>query len=623
VFEFDKYERDKHATPLARPAAELPPVRKVEKCAFLLWGEHCIECAAPDCYKTCDLYVPRGDGRCRRFEYGICENEAIAGSRGAGAELVFGKWAKIEARGNVKLIGSSRLETYERWAQRVSKVLNVAGKAVANAVSDERWRYAAFALSERLNSALRKADSHDVPDGFLIEAYNPTPQPLGFSLCISANMALVKQRMSVDSVPRPFQMKLNIPPGAYSLLVPYEEFRTVVESAFPFNISLTPQGGNGHHIVFRTLDIVQLPAAERAFQVAAPIHTPDAKRASAAKCIVFDLDNVLWEGVLLEDENVKLRPFVQQMLREFDERGILLSVSSKNSEEQALAKLRDIGVEEYLLFPKITWGPKSESVRRIAKEIDISLDTLVFVDDNPFELAEVSKALPEVECIDAVHLDALLAHPRLQGSTSVEARTRRKMYREAMARQEVQSAFGDDYISFLKACEIRLTIRPYRPEDLERVAELVQRTNQLNFSGHKYGRDELTLLAENPAIERYVLICEDRFGQYGMVGFCMAERDGMSVRVKDLMLSCRVQGKFIEVALFHYLCFGAGREATRIDVNFTKTRRNAPAQQVLTKAGFEFGADTGAWRVVDANTFGAEFILVETEYPPHGRPIMR
>src|SRR4030095_2822696 len=289
---------------------------------------------------------------------------------------------------------------------------------------------------------------------------------------------------------------------------------------------------------------VKFPAADNHARrpPAATALATGVQRASAAKCVVFDLDNTLWEGILLENENVKLRPSVLELLRRLDERGILMSVASKNSAEHALAKLRDFAVEESFLFPRINWEPKSESVRRIAKDIDIGLDTFLFVDDSPFELAEVSDALREVECVDAGQLDALLAHPRLKGSTSAEARTRRKMYRQAMARGEAQSTFGDDYLSFLRACEIHLTIRPDRAEDFERVAELVQRTHPRKLSGHKYTRSELTRLMDNPAIERHVLICEDKFGHYGTVGFCMAQREESGLRVNELMLSLRVQG---------------------------------------------------------------------------------
>jgi FkbH-like protein len=181
-----------------------------------------------------------------------------------------------------------------------------------------------------------------------------------------------------------------------------------------------------------------------------------------------------------------------------------------------------------------------------------------------------------------------------------------------MVRNEMQSSFGDDYMSFLKSSAIRLTIRPDCEEDFERIAELVQRTNQLNFSGHKYTRDELLKLFQDPLLERYVLVCEDKFGQYGTIGFCMARNDGATVHIEDLMLSCRVQGKLIESALFAHLCFGTHKAIETIKINFKKTDRNMPAQHVLTKLGFDISQASPIFRTVEADTFKVDFIQVQS-----------
>ena len=614
MFEFDKYEKAKHTTSSAILDATMPPTANVEKATFLLWGEHCIECAAPDCYKTCDLYVRRPDGRCRRFEFGIFKNPNFLGSRGNSAEVVFGQWAKIEARGNARLIESNQLSRYEYMALRLSKLINVAGKLLAKTFRDQRWNYLTFALSERVNSALRRtANPTEAPDGFLIDAYNPTQETLIFSLIIAVSLSELKRYFGPDAVPRSFHTRITIPPGNYSELVAYSEFRTVIDSGLPFNISLTPQGAVGCHVVFRTLDLVKLSPndpLQSALQTTVTASLP--ARSPIGKCVVFDLDNTLWEGILLETDDIKLRPFVPELLQKLDERGILLSVASKNAHDHAIAKLRDLGIEEYFLFPKINWGPKSDSIKQIAKDIDIGLDTFIFVDDNPFELDEVSRTLPVVECIDVSKIETLLTHPRLAGSSSREARTRRQMYRASMVRNEMQSSFGDDYMSFLKSSAIRLTIRPDRQEDFERIAELVQRTNQLNFSGHKYTRDELLKLFQDPLLERYVLVCEDKFGQYGTIGFCMARSNGATVHIEDLMLSCRVQGKLIESALFAHLCFGTNKAIETIKINFKKTDRNMPAQHVLTKLGFDISQSSPIFRAVEPDTFKVDFIQVQS-----------
>lgn len=396
--------------------------------------------------------------------------------------------------------------------------------------------------------------------------------------------------------------------------MPYTDFRDVVESRMPFNVALTPDSDSGYHLVVRALDLVKLADPSVLQKPVAVSPSSEVTRAAAAKCVVFDLDNTLWNGVLLENEDVELFDGVRELLRTLDERGILLSVASKNSHDHALARLTALGIEEYFIFPRINWGPKSENIRQIAKDIDIGLDTFVFVDDNPFELEEVGQALPMVECVPVAQLRTLSSHERLRGSTSAEAKTRRKMYREAMVRVEAAAAFGDDYIAFLRSCGIRLVVRPDRQEDFERIAELVQRTNQLNFSGHKYGRDEIHALLSDPTLERYVLICEDRFGRYGTVGFCLARRAGSTVRLQDFMLSCRVQGKFVEAALFDRLCNPpGGNPAEIIEVDFRRTARNAPAQQVLGKLGFDTAAESPLRMAVERDSFAVDFIDIVHE----------
>ncbi len=609
MFEFDKYEPHRRSIPLTVSSGpSLPPV-EVESAAFLLWSEHCIECAAPACYSSCDLYVPRPDGRCRRFAFGMGPNVALAGPRGPAAEIVFGRWAKLEARGNARLIGEGRLKAVERAASVICGVLDSAGRLLAPLMRDRRWTYLGFALFERLNAMVHRMGSRSRPDAFVLDLYNPGDKDVSFLLSMIAYTPPGGRYLAPEAVPSPFRRRVTVPPGRFREIIPSEEFRHVTDSGLPFNIALTPQGEDGSHVVVIQLDLVRLAASARPSP--AP---PAAKRGGtlpAAKCVVFDLDHTLWEGVLLETDRVRLRSVVPGLLKTLDERGILLSIASKNAHDHAMAKLREFGLDEYFIYPKINWGSKSENVKRIAKDIDIGLDTFIFVDDNPFELEEVRQALGVVECVPVEELERLLAHPRLQGSASPEARNRRALYRTAMVRSEAQAAFGDDYLAFLKASDIRLTVRPDRPEDFERVAELVQRTNQLNFSGRKYTREELLKRFDNPALERYVIACRDRYGDYGTVGFCMAVREGTTVRIEDLMLSCRVQGKYIEPALFGYLCERQDPPATRLLVNFKKTDRNLPAQHVLAKLGFDLDSEGPLSRDVSAGTFAVDCITIE------------
>jgi FkbH-like protein len=575
VFEFDKHDPRQGLG--VRPSAPYTPFEGARRRAFLLWGEHCTECAAPDCYTSCNLYAARPDSRCRRFEYGVYRNRHFRSAAGYGAEVVFRRWGKVEAQGNAALLPAPLVKAAERMAALASPVVDRFGSVVRRATGDQRWSWLSFSLLERLNRSLARRAGR--ADAFVAEVYNPGEAPVTLLLSMAVDRTRLAQPLAPSQLPRPLLRTLTIPPGYFREDIPAAEFAQITGSGLPFSIALTPGAEDGTHLVFLSLDLVQYRGANSAA-------TPAAARARpAAKCVVFDLDNTLWDGILLEGA-VSLRARVAETFRALDERGILVSAVSKNAPEDALAHLRRFGLEDYLLHPQIGWGPKSEGVKRVAERLDIGIDTLIFVDDNPFERAEVADVLPAVEVLPDTALATLLDHPRLQGAVTEESRRRRSMYKEAGARAEAAASYGDDYQAFLRECRIEVEIRPPVAADFERVTELVQRTNQLNFSGRKYKAKEVEALLADRTREKYIVRCRDRYGDYGIVGFCLAVREGGGVRIQDLMLSCRVQGKFVEQALFAHLARRPGWNARFIEVNFVATARNGAARAVLDALGF-------------------------------------
>ncbi len=454
------------------------------------------------------------------------------------------------------------------------------------------------------------------PDLFLAEITNPTDTPISLILTVYIDKRRMTRAVRSDQLPAPAMIRIGAPPGFSRHEHDVKAMVPIFESNLPFNLSIVPEGDNGGHLIFHRLDLGLRAAAPDALAATKADLSPP----KPAKLVIFDLDNTLWRGVLLEGEVTPL-PGLADLFRALDERGILISVASKNAREDALGKLAELGLAEYLLYPQIGWGPKSEGVRRIVQAIDIGADTVVFVDDNPFERAEVSAAIAGVEVLPETAIPGLLARARLRGADTPEARGRRKMYQDAMARDEAASAYGDDYIEFLRSCSVTVTIRPDRPQDLDRVAELVQRTNQLNFSGRKYGRDEIVAILADPAQKRYVIECADRFGSYGTVGFCMARRERDPDRpghdvliIQDLMLSCRVQGKFIEQALISTLAEMGPAPVSTLQVTFQKTERNRAAQMILDKMGFVAGPEAGAYqRDYVADSLNVSFMKIVTE----------
>ena len=383
-------------------------------------------------------------------------------------------------------------------------------------------------------------------------------------------------------------------------------FQSMIESGFPFDVALTPEADTSAHLVFLTADFVKLKGKESPQDV------------SQIKCVVFDLDNTLWEGVLLENDEIQLKPDVAPLLDFLDGRGILLSIASKNDFESTWSCLERLGVAQYFLYPQINWGQKSDGIRLIAKSLNIGLDALAFVDDSPFELDEVARSLPMVKCVPASALHTLPGNPRFQGSGSADAGSRRIYYRQAIQREQKLVQFGEDYLGFLASCEIELEVRHPAPDDAERIAELVQRTNQLNFSGRKYSRDEVKIILEDRELEKIVLSCSDNYGAYGTIGFAIIRHRFDEIRVEDLMLSCRVQGKFIERVLFnHLLEHHNPHSANHLWVNYTETGRNTPARQTLDLLHFQPSASgTGLSIDLPSTCLQCDFIQITCSCVP-------
>jgi FkbH-like protein len=577
MFDIDKYESKLHTEEPVSPAAPYKPASDIAEMSLLFWGEHCVECAAPSCYQSCDLYQSRPDKRCRRFVYGAFKNANFPSLRGYGVEVSFKKWAKIEAKGNLSLRPVNSVLRREKLVEWGSPFANAVGKLMGTLTRNDNWNSFTYIALERLSRRMdRKSSENRSPDAFLLEVYNPSSETVRMQLSFSPTHEDGNGTHDLVQLMPSFVTTVEFANGYSCHEIQASMFRSVTESGKPFKISLIPEADNNARLVFLTADLVKFTKI--------PAAVSDTKK---IKCVVWDLDNTLWNGTLIEGDQVVLRPAIDRLLRQLDERGILLSIVSKNDYASTREKLKQFGVNDYFLYPQINWKPKSVNIQAISERLNIGLDTFAFVDDNPFELDQVGRTLPDVLCVNATEIPSLFSDARFQGSSSADSRRRRQFYKEAIAREEAQEGYGTNYTAFLASCGIKLEIAPYSPEESDRVAELVQRTNQLNFSGHKYSRVQLNEILANPRFEKYVLKSSDKYGSYGTVGFSIVERGMGIIQIRDFMLSCRVQGKYLEQAFFHHLVKHHNPQgATVLWVNFHETARNKPAQQVLESLSF-------------------------------------
>jgi FkbH-like protein len=544
---------------------------KVRSRTVLPWSEHCTECVWPTCYSTCELYSPRQDGGCRRFADGMVRIESPSAVNSYLVKIRFKRWGKLWTPGNVQMHSAeraARLEKSDYWIGTALQRLP-APALVKITATNKRYGF-------KKRRATAKPNRQESPTCFLLECYNPEAHEVQLSLTMRA----------MDELSRvPFQKLISLTPGFHCVRVPVEEIAALIDLERPFGIDMIPNGEAPETtLYFGLMDFVIETATARA------VATPETSDTSSKKikCVVWDLDNTLWDGVLIEDgaDRLQLKPGIAGLIQELDERGILHSAASKNNAEDAVRVLKKFGLEEYFLCPQISWGPKSQAIQTIARQLNIGLDSILFIDDSAFELGEVQAACPEVRVLHADHSRTLLEREECQVAVTAESRQRRRFYQVEASRRTVAENFSHDYLAFLRHCEIKLTIHGMTEENLERVHELTTRTNQMNFSGNRYDREVLRQLLSSPHLDTFVLSCEDRFGSYGVIGFSVV--DAREPRMTDLMFSCRIQSKRVEHAFLGWLIRKYVAETNQdFYANYRKTSRNAASGQVFADLGLE------------------------------------
>lgn len=331
------------------------------------------------------------------------------------------------------------------------------------------------------------------------------------------------------------------------------------------------------------------------------------------KCVVWDLDNTIWNGILTEGA-VTLRDGIRDIMAELDRRGILQSIASKNNSDDAMRQLEEFGIAEYFLYPQINWNPKSGSIRIIREKLNLGIDTFAFIDDSEFERGEVAHAIPEVTVIDAADIDRLLDMdmftPRFITEDTVN---RRKMYMADISRESDKAEFRGTDEEFLKSLDMKLTISPVTEHDLQRAYELTVRTHQLNSTGYTYSYDELREFIDSDKYIFQIAQLTDKYGDYGKIGLILVENTDV-MTIKLLLMSCRVMSRGVGSAILIYLEKLSRKLNKRLLAEFLATDRNRVMYITYKFMGFdeldEDEDDNGASLLeYDSDT--------ERDYPPY------
>jgi FkbH-like protein len=326
-----------------------------------------------------------------------------------------------------------------------------------------------------------------------------------------------------------------------------------------------------------------------------------------AKALVVDLDNTLWGGVIGEEgmQGIKLDSeypgaafqALQRVMLDLARRGILLAVCSKNNLEDAMEALEThpgmLLRSKNFAAMRINWNDKSQNLREIAAELNIGIDSLAFMDDNPAEREQVRAALPEVTVIDMPedpldYASTLRECPAFERLTlSAEDQQRTSFYVAERERSQAEQSFQtkEDFYRYL---EQEAEIAPVLPATLARISQLTQKTNQFNLTTRRYSEPQIAEMAARPEWQVLSIRLRDRFGDHGLVGVAITRDEKEVCEIDTLLLSCRVIGRTVETALLSYLAqAAAARGRQRVSGKFLPTKKNAPAKEFYSQHGFQ------------------------------------
>ena len=331
-----------------------------------------------------------------------------------------------------------------------------------------------------------------------------------------------------------------------------------------------------------------------------------ASRGRIIKCIVLDLDNTLWGGVIGDDglDGIQLSAHgdgeafyrFQLYLRELRKRGILLAVCSKNQMENALLpfeKHPDMILKRGDIAVFVAnWNDKAENIRRIRETLNIGFDSMVFLDDNPFERDLARKLIPgitvpEVPEDPADYVRAISELNLFETTTfSGEDLRRTELYRAEADRQQARAGSGS-VEEFLQSLDMRITVARFDSFHLPRIAQLIQRSNQFNLTTRRLSGSECRALLEDRRwIPLYAALC-DRLGDHGLVSVVILEPREEELAIRDWLMSCRVLGRGVEQFVMN-LVFEHARQLglTRVTGEYIPTPKNGMVKEFFAQFGF-------------------------------------
>ncbi len=337
----------------------------------------------------------------------------------------------------------------------------------------------------------------------------------------------------------------------------------------------------------------------------------------AKKLLVVDLDNTMWGGVVGEvgwhdlklgghDATGEAFQDFQRALKALTRRGVLLAIASKNDEQvalEAIAKHPEMILRQNDFSAwRINWRDKAENVADLVAELNLGLDSVVFIDDHPVERARVREALPDVWVPEWPH-DPMLYTSELMGlrcfdvaRVTSEDLGRAEMYVQDRQRRQVRDAAGS-FEQWLASLETRVTVEPFNDANAERAVQLINKTNQMNLSTRRLSEQELRAWLSSPPHHLWTFRVVDRFGDSGLTGIASVKLDGEVASFVDFILSCRVMGRRIEETMLHVaVAYARQHGAREVRAKYLETKKNKPCLEFWQRSGFDAQEkDTFVW----------------------------
>ncbi|MDM8557744.1 amino acid adenylation domain-containing protein [Candidatus Parabeggiatoa sp. HSG14] len=331
------------------------------------------------------------------------------------------------------------------------------------------------------------------------------------------------------------------------------------------------------------------------------------------KVIVLDCDGTLWQGICAEDGPLGVKidssyQMLQTFMVEQQKAGKVLCLCSKNTEEDVFAvfeQRNDMFLKrEHLVAWRVNWQPKSENLKSLSEELNLGLDSFIFVDDNPVECAEVQAHCPTVTTVQlpckSNHIPQFLkqiwAFDLLE--TTLEDQQRTKLYQQNLQREHWRDE-ALTFTDFLDGLQLEINISTMISSQINRVSQLTQRTNQFNLTTIRRTESEIQKLCDSEGFECWIVKVKDRFGDYGLVGVMLFQPGVDTIIVDTFLLSCRVLGRGVEHKMLARLGeIGKERQLDYLDIPYKTTQKNEPVLNFLESVAGQFKQplEVGGWQ---------------------------